>query len=234
METTGFSRIKTKTKYSQIIEQILELIQREVYKPGDRLPNERLMAEEMGVSRGALRESLKALIILGIIESRQGDGTYVSSKQTGPDHTFIMLENVSVQRIIQIRRLIEIGCAAEGIDSVTDTDIQRLEERLQGMINARKKENHEEYLRASRLFHSDLAEVLVKEGNEPLQNLMDHLWQATNLAVSKEIYNDYMGGRITEYVSTHQAIIEGLKSRSFKAVKAAIMDHYQSITDQLP
>lgn len=197
------------------------------------MPNERLMAVEMGVSRGALRESLKALIILGIIESRQGDGTYVSSKKTGPEHVFIVLENVSVQRIVQLRRLIEIGCAAEGISGVTDEDIRRMEERLRGMKAAREKENHEGYLRASRRFHSDLADVLVKERNEPLQNLMDHLWQATNLAVSREIYNDYMVGRITGYVSAHQEIIEGLKTRSFEAIKAAITYHYQSILDQL-
>lgn len=233
MGRTGFGRIETKTKYSKIIEQILDLIRREVYKPGDRLPNERLMAIEMDVSRGALRESLKALIILGIIESRQGDGTYVSSKHIGPDHVFIVLENAAIQRIVKLRQLIEIGCAAEGIDRVTDEDIRRLEERLRGMKAAREKENHEGYLQASRLFHSDMSEVLVKERNEPLQNLMDQLWQATNLAVSREIYNDYMGGRITEYVSAHQEIIEGLRSRSFEAVKSAITDHYRSILDQL-
>ncbi len=232
-KTTGFAKIKTKTKYSQIIEQILDLIQRNVYKPGDRLPNERLLAEELGVSRGALRESLKGLIVIGIIESRQGDGTYISRKQIGPNHAFIVLENTSAYRIVQLRRLIEIGCAADGIHSVTDKDIQALEKRLAQMKTAREKKNYDGYLKASRLFHSDLAKVLIKETNEPLENLMDQLWKATNLAISKEIYNDYIVERIPEYLSAHQKIIDAFKIKSFDAVKSALTAHYQGIIDQL-
>ena len=233
MAKTVFASIKTKTKYSQIIEQILELIRKGIYKPGDKLPNERLMAEEMDVSRGALRESLKALIILGVIESRQGDGTYVSSKGVGPNHAFIVIENPSVRRLVQLRRLIEIGCAAEGVEAATGKDILRLEKRLEKMQAARRDEDHEAYLQASRGFHADLAKVLVKEHNETLQNLMDELWRATNLAISREIYSDYMGGRLSEYLSTHRQIIAGLRDRSFETVKAAINAHYESILRQL-
>ena len=233
MGKTGFEKIKTKTKYSQIIEQILDLIQRNIYKPGDRLPNERLLAEEMGVSRGALRESLKALIIIGVIESRQGDGTYVSRKQIGTDHGFIILENTSPFCNAKLRRTIEIGCAAEGMDGVTEKDIRLLEKRMSQMRTACEKENRDKYLKASRQFHADLEKALIKETNAPLHNLMEQLWQATNLAISKKIYNDYMGERVAEYLSTHQGIIDGLKSKSFETVKKAIIAHYQDILDQL-
>jgi len=187
----------------------------------------------MGVSRGALRESLKALIILGIIDSRQGDGTYVSSEQIGLEHALIVLKNPTVERIIRLRQVIELGCAAEGIESLTLDDIRHLEGRLREMEHARKQENHEGYLQASRQFHSDLAKVLLKKQNEPLENILDYLWRATNLALSMEIYNDYMDDRINEYLSSHREIIEGLKSKSFRIAKKAIKAHYRSILDQL-
>jgi len=233
MAKIGFKRIESKTKYSQIIEQILEMIRIKVYKPGDRLPNERLLAKEMGVSRGALRESLKALIILGIIDSRQGDGTYISSEQIGLEHALIVLKNPTVERIIRLREVIELGCVAEGIESLTPNDIRQMERRFREMERARKEENHQEYLQASWHFHSDLAKVLLKKQNEPLQNILDYLWRATNLALSIKIYNDYMDDRINQYLSSHREIIEGLKSKSFRVAKKAIKAHYRSILDQL-
>ena len=62
-----FTKVYQKTIFSQIAKQILNAIQNGEYKPGDKLPSERSIAEQMGVSRNAVREALKSLQILGVI-----------------------------------------------------------------------------------------------------------------------------------------------------------------------
>ncbi|EKD34792.1 MAG: hypothetical protein ACD_75C02183G0001, partial [uncultured bacterium] len=66
-----------KKKSSFIADQILRMINSGLYKAGSRLPSERTITEQMGVSRPSLREAISALQIVGILESRPGDGTYV-------------------------------------------------------------------------------------------------------------------------------------------------------------
>ena len=233
MLTAAFAKIEAKTKYSMIIDQIMELLQNGVYKPGDKLPNERLMAEALGVSRGALRESLKALLILGILESRQGDGTYVSSTQSSPDLQFGFLGDADIEEIIQLRRIIELGCATEGIEQVTDDDIASLEARLDEMHEAGKGDNYRAYLEASHEFHLNLSKTFIKTANRPLENLLEYLWKKTNLAITREIHEDYMRGRISEHIASHEKIIETLRVRSMQGFIAAIRAHYNGIIGQL-
>lgn len=74
-----FERIANQRIYQQIVEQISRMIREGLLKPGDRLPPERQLAEEFGVSRAAVREALSALGLMGLVEVRHGEGTFVRS-----------------------------------------------------------------------------------------------------------------------------------------------------------
>lgn len=74
-----FERIASQRIYQQIVDQISRMIADGTLKPGDRLPPERQLAEEFGVSRAAVREALSALVLMGLVEVRQGEGTFVRS-----------------------------------------------------------------------------------------------------------------------------------------------------------
>ena len=63
----------------KIIEQIVDLIARNVLKPGERLPSERELCKRFGVGRSSLREALRSLAVMGILEGKVGEGTYVSA-----------------------------------------------------------------------------------------------------------------------------------------------------------
>ena len=76
-----FQVITTDRLYVKIAEQLRGLIEAGVYKPGDRFPAERALAEKLGVSRPTIREAMIALEISGIIEIRTGSGIYVSDKK---------------------------------------------------------------------------------------------------------------------------------------------------------
>jgi GntR family transcriptional repressor for pyruvate dehydrogenase complex len=75
----GEMRPVTRTSLSdEIVAQITELISREVLKPGDRLPSERELCKKFGVGRTSLREALRSLAVMGILDGRVGEGTFVS------------------------------------------------------------------------------------------------------------------------------------------------------------
>lgn len=72
-----FARIASQRIYEQIVDQISRMVREGALVPGDRLPPERQLAEEFGVSRTAVREALSALCMAGVLEARQGEGTFV-------------------------------------------------------------------------------------------------------------------------------------------------------------
>ncbi len=72
-----FSPVQNKRVYQQVAEQVQEMILSGALRPGDRLPSERVMAAEFGVSRNSVREAVRAMEILGFVESRQGGGNFI-------------------------------------------------------------------------------------------------------------------------------------------------------------
>jgi GntR family transcriptional repressor for pyruvate dehydrogenase complex len=81
------TQARFKKKSSFIADQILRMINSGRYNAGSKLPSERVITEQMGVSRPSLREAISALQIVGVLESRPGDGTYVSAPVASEDLT---------------------------------------------------------------------------------------------------------------------------------------------------
>ena len=71
-----FKKVKVERVYQKVIEQIGEMIKTGYLKKGDKLPPERELVEQLGVSRTSIREAVRVLEILGVIESRQGEGNF--------------------------------------------------------------------------------------------------------------------------------------------------------------
>src|SRR5690348_5301412 len=98
------------------IDQIKGMIARGEIKPGDRLPKAPDLAARLGLSRGSLREAVRGLIALGVLEARQGDGTYVTSLE--PERMLRSLrladlsQDATLTQILDARRMLEAGAAA--------------------------------------------------------------------------------------------------------------------------
>src|SRR5262245_59456553 len=102
----------TRTSLSdEIVQQIIDLISREVLKPGDRLPSERELCKKFGVGRTSLREALRSLAVMGILDGRVGDGTFVSdsnSKYLAKSLQWgLLLDRKKVQDLIETRLMLE-------------------------------------------------------------------------------------------------------------------------------
>ena len=184
----GLAAIQNRRLYSQIADQLAELIARGAYPPGDYLPPERELAARLGVSRSSVREALIALEVLGIVDVRVGDGVLVLKSLPEPDRESLMRRVMHLTRpgpdpelpvtldldveippfaLLQARRLIEPETAAQAAAHATA-------EQLAG-IEAALRQNREDNRLGSathpgdRLFH---IRISAASGNAAFEQFM--------------------------------------------------------------
>lgn len=135
--------IKTRKIYEEIVEQIRELVARGELKPGDRLPSERDLVERLKVSRASIREALSALELMGLLEVRSGEGTFVrklrSESVVAPLAWMLTMEKGTVLELLEIRKILEVqavGMAAERAEAEDIRELSAALDRLQDDLNS--------------------------------------------------------------------------------------------------
>jgi GntR family transcriptional repressor for pyruvate dehydrogenase complex len=102
--------------------------------PGERLPNERALAGQLGVSRPSLREAVRALAAMNILEVRQGDGTYVTSLDpellAEPLQLILTIDSSAILMLFELRRILEPGAAALAAERATEQELELLRREL--------------------------------------------------------------------------------------------------------
>ncbi|MDR2390473.1 MAG: FadR family transcriptional regulator [Planctomycetota bacterium] len=151
-------KIHKNTVVAQIINQLTDLIRGGSLKPGDRLPSEREMAEQLGVSRPPLRESLCALEYAGVIETRYGDGIYVKSFDFPIDPGLSsLLDQYTLEEMIEMRKIIEKAAVRLAMERATGEDIATLRDiQRQTAANV---DHMERFVECDFAFHSAIAEA---------------------------------------------------------------------------
>src|SRR5512134_3291273 len=119
--------------YRRIAEQIVQLIRRGEYRPGDRLPPERDLALQLEVSRPSVREALIALEVEGYVEVRVGSGVYVTQRRPGSGRVGAGPGDAGPFELIAARRLLESECAALAARRASPVQIRRMKAALAAM-----------------------------------------------------------------------------------------------------
>jgi GntR family transcriptional repressor for pyruvate dehydrogenase complex len=129
--------IKVKRASDQIFEQLRDLIFRGELKPGEQLVPERELAQAFGVSRPTVREAINKLVTMGLVEHRQGQGTFVRSQEATREHNplaaIIDRQETSLEDLLEVRIGLEGQSAVLAAERATPEDLQRLEETLATM-----------------------------------------------------------------------------------------------------
>lgn len=131
-------RIKRKLSVCEdIIEQIKALVRSNQYRPSSRLPSERDLAEQLGVSRPSVREALRTLAIMGVLETQHGSGTRVSDSSANvlkaPFEFLMLLEQPTIFELYETRELIEVYLAGRAAERRTPDDLAAIECALADM-----------------------------------------------------------------------------------------------------
>ncbi len=212
--------------------RVKEMIVSGELKPGDRLPREADLAERLGLSRNSLREAVKALSLVRVLDVRQGDGTYVSSLRA--DDLLGALSFVldlhrgedSVLEVLQVRRILEPAASALAAQRITPEEITVLRAMCDAGENARSVE---ELVEHDLEFHRAIAR---SSGNAYLAQLLDTLAGPT---VRVRIWRGIaQAGAAERTIAEHRAIVDALAlhetelARSWTTVHVAGVEQWLS------
>lgn len=121
--------------YIEIVKQLRMLISKEKLKPGDKLPSERELSERLIVGRSSVREALRALELLGLIETRRGEGTFIrdfrGNQLVQLLSTFILQDEKAIDDVIETKHCIEMDCLKLAIKRYKASAIHELKETIQ-------------------------------------------------------------------------------------------------------
>ena len=222
----------------KIIEQITDLIARDVLKPGDRLPSERDLCKRFGVGRTSLREALRSLSVMGILDGRVGEGTFVSSDRSRHlDRMLswgILLGPKTAQDLMETRLMLETRTAELAAKRATDVDLSEIDqslERLQATIDA-LDDSRDGFLEEDLRFH-----LLVARAT---QNTILHSLLGTTRSYLQEWIRKSLAGTASEILARarlsltqHQTIAAALHTRDSGAARAAMSAHILSSAHDL-
>ena len=215
----------TKKLYRQIADSIAAEIESGRYKPGDRLPTERDLAVQFGVSRPTLREALIALEILGMIEAKHGHGILVTENKgkAAP----ISDSEIGAFELIEARRLFEGEVAAMAATLVHDDQIAELEKLVQSMDDPDPLKAEA----ADREFHICIANVT---GNGAMVACVENLWDwRYRSPLAKTILARAADLGMEQRIDEHTGILNALKARSAVQARQAMHDHMDRVIDHL-
>lgn len=154
-----FSPIKNTKVYELVIDQIKEMISNGILKKGDKLPSERELVEELQVSRTSIREALRSLEIVGLIESRQGEGNFIKENFENnffqPLSIMFLLQNNDITEVLELRRIIEIESCELAAQRITKKELDILKELIESFRNC---EGEDESVKVDKKFHYMIAQ----------------------------------------------------------------------------
>ncbi|MCP2179199.1 FadR/GntR family transcriptional regulator [Prauserella alba] len=142
----------------QVIGQLREAIRSGEWPLGERIPTEASLAADLGVGRNTVREAVRALAHSGLLDVRQGDGTYVraTSEVSGAIRN---LAGTELREVLQVRKPLEVEGARLAAAARTDDDIARLRELLDGRDRAWADREIDDYVRIDAAFHQAAVEA---------------------------------------------------------------------------
>src|SRR5690606_30929830 len=229
-----YKKIKTKKIYEEVADALQDEIRSGALKPGTKLESVQQLAESFQVGRSAIREALTALKAMGLIEMRQGEGTYVKEFQA-EDLTFslataMLMDQQDVMDLLEVRKIIETGAAATAAEKHTPDDMKKIEEALNGMKEA---VGNKELGEASDLqFHLAIAEATQ---NQMLTNLLlnvSDLMQETMKETRRITL--FSEEKTTERLyNEHLAIYEAIVARDEVAARNAMLIHLNNVEETL-
>jgi len=207
--------------YEVIIDQIKSLLRERHYAPGDKLPSERELSEQLGVNRNAIREAIRALTLMGVIQTRPQSGSQLSTNLEGmlrlPFEFLMLMLRPSYDELQELRELIEVYAAGRAAERRTDDDIARIEAALEGIRVGNEPENIGTHRGApNRHFHRTVAAATQ---NRLLEYVLFCLLEARS---------DYIRGVVPsgtgrpERLQEHIDMLEAIRAGDAEAARAAM------------
>lgn len=207
--------------YRRIAEQIAQLIRRGEYRPGDRLPPERDLAQQLRVSRPSVREALIALEVEGYVEVRVGSGVYVTRRRPAAHSSGSLSSDSGPFELIAARRLLESECAALAARQASPAQLRRIKSALAAMERDRRRAVMP--LDNDRRFHLEIAEA---SGNSALALAVRTLWDQRTGPLFLQLEHHFDTPELwAAAIAEHDAVMAAIEDHDGSGARAAMRRH---------
>lgn len=197
--------------------------------PGARLPSERQLAEALQVGRSAIRETLAALEVLGIVDSRPGSGTYLRNHSSDLLPAVInwglALGQSRTLDLVESRAELEVITARLAAERATKADVQRLKLRLDRM--AETADSLSEFIEADVAFHLEIADIA---GNTVLGDILHSVRALLKVWVERAVTAE---GNTEPTLAEHQRVFQAIRAADPEAARSTMEAHMRSASNRL-
>jgi GntR family transcriptional regulator, transcriptional repressor for pyruvate dehydrogenase complex len=214
----------------EAIEKIKAMITSGALRAGDRLPKEADLAADLGLSRNSLREAVRALALVNILDVRRGDGTYVTSLE--PQALLEALNFIvdfhrddTVLEFLQVRRILEPAATAMAAERITPEEVQGLQELLDSLG---PNPDPEDLVDKDMEFHR---RIVACAGNSVLSSLLESMsGPMTRARVWRGITQT---GTVARTIAEHHAILDALTARDPEVARSWATVHIAGVEQWL-
>lgn len=212
------------------IEQVTQMIAAGELRPGERLPTEREFAATLGLSRSSMREAIRALTIMGVLEIRHGSGAYVTGlRPSDLLESFGVVADVSrgetLVELLQVRRVLEAHATAVAAARITDEQLTEVRGHLDRIARG---ESIEEMVGADRDFHRAVVDAA---GNATLAAVLDGLSSRTFRA---RVWRGHEDENVVDRLhKEHERIYDALSRRDPQSAYTAAAAHVMEVESWL-
>lgn len=219
------------TKCDYVVEQLKERIISGEYKSGDQLPPEGALCEIFGVSRITVREALKKLNMMGLVEIKQGKGTFVKSVDLGlfmkPLFQLIDFEEINVDAIYTAREYIEGGTAYLAAAVRTEFELTVLKNILQSIRQCIAEQDIVKLYEFDRAFHTEVAKAA---HNPILLSILQPLEEIDTACVKR--FDKYLT-TLENCYKEHYDIFKAIEAQDSEAARQAMIQHARNSKEAL-
>lgn len=223
-KVSSLGRVARPRLYEQLMEQILGYVVAEQLGPGDRLPAERDLADQLGVSRATLAQALVALEVLGVIDVQHGTGAVLVYRPSMAALLRKLREHRNrLPEIVEARSTLEVKLAYLAAERRTDADLAAIDDALATM--ASEITNKERGVHGDELFHQA---ITAAAHSAVLAQMMSFIGE---MILETRIESLGQPGRPEVSLAAHQRIAEAVRSGDPEAAAAAMDRHIVTVSD---
>ena len=223
---SDFEVIRRNKVYEEVARQIERLILTKLH-PGDKLPSERELSEILGVSRSSIRDAIRSLELVGMVEPRQGVGTVVreisASTLITPLASVLMRHQKLVGELLDFRLMLEPPLAARAAEHASPEEVGEMEEILH---RQEEKLHHGELaVEEDSEFHYNIA---MASGNSVVLKVLDLVMDLLRETRERSLQVE---GRPQRSLAGHRRILAAVKKRDAEAAEVAMRRHIQDVEE---
>lgn len=226
-------QVQTKKMSEHVAEQIQKMISDGGLKSGDKLPSLRSLSESFQVGQSTIREAFSALKTIGLIEMRQGEGTFVREHHPmtlhQPISDFLLISEEDIIDLLDVRKMLERGTVALAAKRRTDEDLRKIATVLEQMENDLHSDSFGE--EADWAFHFVIAEA---SRNKIVVSLMEELSTKIKSALKASRLQMYVTPGMPErLLAEHRAIFLAIEQQHVEKAEKSMVDHLVGVQEQL-